>query len=36
MSDAMMKKLAQKDPSSVNSSYILSVFLEDNFKELLD
>ena len=31
-----MKKMVEEDPSQVDSSYIISVFSEDYFKEMMD
>lgn len=31
-----MKKIAEEDPSLINSAYIISMFSEDYFKEMID
>lgn len=36
MSEAVMKKIVTDDPSQINTVFIVSLFSEDNFKELID
>lgn len=36
MKDEMMMAIAKNDPSQINSSFIISIFSEDYFKELMD
>ena len=36
MDEDMMKRIAEQDPTLINSAYIISMFSEDNFKELID
>ena len=31
-----MRRIAEQDPTLINSAYIISMFSEDHFKELLD
>ena len=36
MKDQIMKIIAKNDPSKINSSFIISIFSEEYFKELMD
>ena len=34
--DEVMKKMVEEDPSQIDSAYIISVFSQDYFKEMMD
>lgn len=36
MDEDMIRRIAQKDPTQINSAYIISMFSEDYFKEMMD
>ena len=36
MDEDMMRKIAEQDTTLINSAYIISMFSEDYFKELID
>ena len=36
MSESVLKSIAEGDPSKINAAFVISVFSEDHFKEMMD
>jgi hypothetical protein len=36
MKDEVMAVISKNDPSKINSAFIISMFCEDHFKEMMD
>ena len=36
MKEEVMNVIAKNDPSKINSAFIISIFCEDHFKEMMD
>lgn len=36
MKDEVMTAISKNDPSKINSAFIISIFCEDYFKEMID
>ena len=36
MSEFVLKSIAERDPTKINAAFVISVFSEDYFKEMMD